>query len=149
MSLSTVLILIAAGAPVAADEPSKEVKEELKHLQGTWMLVGRELDGKKTGEEDVKALEGKLVIKGDRFTYTSRGDATGKRSTFRIDPTANPRRLEWTAPGEEKGEKILAIYKLEGDRLTVCAGGADKRPRDFTTKPGDLQVIVVYQRQQK
>ena len=147
MILSTFLILSTTLVPVAADEPSKEVKEELERLQGTWILVGRELDGKKATEEEVKTLDGKLIQKGNRFTYTSRGDETGRRGTFKIDPTANPKQLEWTAMGEEK--KVLAIYKLEGDRLTICAGSGDKRPREFTTKPGDGQVIVIYQRQKK
>ena len=92
-------------------------------------------------------LDGNLIQKGNRFTYTSRGDETGRRGTFKIDPTANPKQLEWTAMGEEK--KVLAIYKLESDRLTICAGSGDKRPREFTTKPGDGQVIVIYQRQKK
>ena len=147
MIMSTFLILSTTLVPVAADEPSKEVKEELERLQGTWILVGRELDGKKATEEEVKALDGKLIQKGNRFTYTSREDKDGRRGTFKIDPTANPKQLEWTAMGEEK--KVLAIYKLEGDRLTICAGSGDKRPREFTTKPGDGQVIVIYQRQKK
>jgi len=149
MIMSTVLILSTTLVPVAADEPSKEVKEELERLQGTWILVGRELDGKKANEEELKTLDGKLIQKGNRFTYTSRGDEAGRRGTFKIDPTANPKQLEWTTMGEEKRGKVLAIYKLEGDRLTICAGSGDKRPREFTTKPGDGQVIIVYQRQKK
>ena len=71
-------------------------------------------------------------------------------STFRLDGSARPRAVDLRLTGgPDKGKSVLGIYKLEGDRLTICAGIGDKRPREFTTKAGDLQVIVVYQRQKK
>jgi uncharacterized protein (TIGR03067 family) len=38
-------------------------------------------------------------------------------------------------PDEVKGKKSLGIYKLDGDKLTVCVGmpGLDKRPSEFKT----------------
>jgi uncharacterized protein (TIGR03067 family) len=149
MSLSSILILGATLVPVAAEEPSKEVKAELELLKGSWVLVSRELDGRKDDEKDVKLIYGELDIKGDRFTYKSLGDKVARQGRFKIDPTANPKKLEWTPASGETKDKILAIYKLEGDRLTICAGTPEKRPEAFTTKRGDRQVLVVYERQKK
>ena len=147
MSLHALLFL-AAGFATAADD---DMKKELERLQGTWMLVGREYDGKAASEDDVKALEGKLVFEGgDRASYTSRGDEAGRQVTFKLDPTAKPRTIEWTVTkGPAKGEKVLAIYKIEGDKLTVCAGTTERRPKEFVTKPGSPFVIVVFQKQKK
>src|SRR5713101_7826995 len=137
MTLHAILFLAAAFAPGA-----EEVKKELERFQGTWLLVGREYDGKVASEDDVKAIEGKLVLEGDKATYTSRVDEAGRQVTFKLDPTAKPRTIEWTVTkGPAKGEKVLAIYKLEGDKLTVCAGTSERRPKEFVTKPGSPFVI--------
>jgi uncharacterized protein (TIGR03067 family) len=145
MTLHTILI-VAAGLVLGQDN---EVKKELERLQGTWNLVGRELDGKMASEDDIKLLEGKLVITGDKATYTARGD-DAREVTIKIDPTAQPRAIEWTiTKGPAKGEKVLAIYKIEGDRLTVCSGTSERRPKQFATKAGSPFVIIVWQKQKK
>jgi hypothetical protein len=108
MTLHTILI-VAAGFVLGQDN---EAKKELERFQGTWDLVGREFDGKAAAEDDVKVMEGKLVIKGDQVTYTSRGSEP-REVTFKIDPTAKPRAIEWTVTkGPAKGDKVLAIYKI-------------------------------------
>ena len=145
MTFHTILI-VAAGLVLGQDN---EVKKELERLQGTWDLVGRELDGKAAAEDDVKVMEGKLVITGDKATYTSRGD-DARDVTFKIDPTANPRTIEWTiTKGPAKGDKVLAIYKIEGDRLTICSGPPETRPKKFVTRPGSPFVIIIWQKQKK
>src|SRR6266511_2312577 len=146
MTLHAILIVTAG---FVLGQENDEVKKELERFQGTWNLVGREYNGKAAAEDDVKVMEGKLVITGDKVTYTSRG-SDAREVTFKIDPTAKPRAIEWTVTkGPAKGDKVLAIYKIEGDRMTVCAGTSEKRPKEFATKAGSPFVIVVYQKQKK
>jgi hypothetical protein len=51
--------------------------------------------------------------------------------------------------GPQKGQKQYGIYKLEGDRFTVCAGprGATEsdRPKSFITE-GTVNVVFVFER---
>jgi uncharacterized protein (TIGR03067 family) len=144
------LLTLAAGAVLLADVPGQDVTKDQERLQGTWVLVGRELDGKASTEEEVKRIEGKIVVSGNKITYGSRGEVDGQESTFKLDPAAKPRAIDWTiTSGPVKGAKVRAIYKLEGDRLTVCSGGGEKRPTEFSTKPRDEQVLLVYRRQKK
>jgi uncharacterized protein (TIGR03067 family) len=49
--------------------------------------------------------------------------------------------------GPNKGKTLLAIYKLEGDKLIVCYDLAGKkRPSDFKTEPKSLLFLATYQK---
>jgi uncharacterized protein (TIGR03067 family) len=103
--------------PLGALGQGKDAAEELKRLEGTWVLVGREFDGEKARPEEVKRQGIRVTIKGDRLTFTSRGD-DDREYTVKLDPKA----AELIhSSGPEKGKTAAySIYKLEGDRLTVC-----------------------------
>jgi hypothetical protein len=47
--------------------------------------------------------------------------------------------------GDKTGEFVLAIYSLEGDELTVAAGGPE-RPADFTSRPNSNVTVIVFRR---
>jgi uncharacterized protein (TIGR03067 family) len=142
-SLAAVAFL-AAGHAAQTDD----VKKELARLQGTWHLVGREFDGKKATPEEVKKIDATLIIKDDKITYRSQGEEVWQ-ATLKLDPTKTPRMIEAThLSGPLKGKTGQAIYKLDGDRLTVCFSYT-KRPTDFHTKEGTDRVLVVYQREKK
>jgi uncharacterized protein (TIGR03067 family) len=54
--------------------------------------------------------------------------------------------------GPNKGKVIKAIYKLNGDRFTVCYDfGKDKpaRPTKFESKADTPVLLVTYQRSKK
>ena len=57
-----------------------------------------------------------------------------------FDPTAKPFPvLDLTRRGAmaREGQTISGIYKLEGDRLTICTARLPEgHPDDFTTAPG-------------
>ena len=67
---------------------------------------------------------------------------------FEIEPAAHPKtmRLAITdvVPGFNSRSNIVkAIYKFEGDTLTICLGplGPETRPNEFSEKEGDLLVF--------
>ena len=67
-----------------------------------------------------------------------------------VDPTKNPRTIDnLHESGTHKGKKQLGIYKLEGDKWTVCMtqpGVADSdRPKGFATKDTS-NVVFVFER---
>jgi uncharacterized protein (TIGR03067 family) len=146
------LVLLAAGS--ASLTPAQEAKndltrQEVDKLQGTWLLVGRERGGEKDPEEKVKAMKGRLTVKGGKFTFKV-GDLnfTG---TVTLDPSKSPRRLDIsfvTASGE-KG-KAVGIYELQGDTFRECFDAEGKeRPAEFKTRPGSDQILQTFRREKK
>ena len=141
------LILMLALLPTGAAAQTAAAKKELARFQGTWRLVAREIEGKKATPGAVKAADATLTFKGAEVTFRSQGEDIWT-ATLKLDPTRSPKRIEVTQlTGPEKGKTGKAIYKLEGDRLTVCFSFADL-PTDFTTEDTD-RALVVYQREKK
>ena len=114
-------------------------------LNGTWLLVRGEQDGKPLREDAIQGI--KMVIDGDKHTLIVGGDRMV--STHHLDPTTKPKSIDAKATGGPyKDKTLLGIYRLEGDEFTVCfaAPGRD-RPKDFTTKSGTGTFVHVWKRQ--
>jgi uncharacterized protein (TIGR03067 family) len=77
-----------------------------------------------------------IVIKGNTFRSVGMGAAYA--GTVELDQRKKPKafRLLFTA-GHAAGTRNAGIYKLDGDRWTIClAARGSKRPVRFATKPG-------------
>jgi uncharacterized protein (TIGR03067 family) len=107
---------------------------DLQKLQGTWNITSLEIDGQRM---PAGAFSGsKVVIKGQKFT--SLGMGVTYKGTVELDAEKKPKLFDliFTA-GPEKGNRNLGIYKLDGDRWTIClATRGTARPNEFATKPG-------------
>ena len=136
----TVGLLIGAAAPKDDD-----AKKELKKLEGTWVMVSGEEKGKKLPDDTVK--NAKLTMKGDKHTVQVGEDTFV--GTHKVDPAKTPKQIDAIdTEGPFKGKTSLGIYKLEGDKFTVCFAPPDKeRPKEFSTKSGTGQFIHVWKRQ--
>lgn len=143
-SFSMMLVVIAFPIVLNGDDA---VQKELKALQGTWKAVALEANGNPFPKNAVPS-----------FTYTvsADGKATGKMgnseytATMTVDPSKNPRTMEnQHQSGPNKGKTQYAIYKLEGDKWTVCitAPGAaeSNRPKDFNTK-NSTNVVFIFEK---
>jgi RNA polymerase sigma-70 factor (ECF subfamily) len=135
-----VLLVVAATVGMGAAALIHAQKEdpatkELERLQGTWVAVSAERQGKEVPEEKVKEAKITLVISMDKFTLkTARG--TGElKGTLKIDPTRQPKTMDWSAlrPEDKNAVNAKGIYQLDGDTLRFCYGGQD-RPSKFKTK---------------
>jgi uncharacterized protein (TIGR03067 family) len=121
------------------------VTEEMKKLQGTWKQIGYERDGV-TEPLDEQGWEPRVTFTGDAFVVTLADGSIPIKGTYKLDPTQQPKFVDWTdSIGEDAGKTLLAIYTLDGDRLVFCAAypGQD-RPTEFRTRPG--QVLRVSER---
>ena len=142
------VVVLAFGFLTAAtaNDQDAAVKDELKKLEGTWVRIYVEADGKKSEDgkkEPDKAI--RLVIGGDKF---------GK-DTFKLDPSKKPKHID-LAQIDDKGKAMTlpGIYELKGDVLKVCFpfpfgmkfDKLGKRPSEFGSKPGGDDVLEVYQR---
>jgi len=123
---------------IAAADPAQDAKKDLERFQGEWTMLTFEAKGKKL--PDVKNV--KLTIKGDRWTVQF-GEQTSPKMTFKIDPSKDPKTIDFTIKSGDKDIVSRGIYKLEGDTLTVCRTvGDEDRPKEFktTAKAGQLRV---------
>jgi uncharacterized protein (TIGR03067 family) len=156
-----VAILLGAGFLGADGPPSDAVKEELKKLEGTWKPVSGERGGEQAPEEVFK--DGKLVIEGGKWVEHLAKDRVAERR-FTIDPTKDPKTIDLieqldafskkdgVTKQEKKQVTTYGIYRLEGDKLTVCVlpssinDESKDRPTIFRTKKGLPWAIVIFER---
>jgi uncharacterized protein (TIGR03067 family) len=125
-SLLAVVALFGLGLVVGvtsqAKGDDKPQSELLKPLIGTWATDGEGIDAKWTFEgEKVKA-----TVNGTDYSCKVKVDKAAKpNSTIDLD-------IE-DGPEEAKGKTSKGIYKLDGEKLTLCVSLPGKeRPKDFS-----------------
>src|ERR1043165_4466702 len=118
----------------------------LGRFQGTWKQIAYERDGV-TEPLDEQGWDPITTFTGSEFVVTLADGSIPIKGTFRIDPTRNPKTVEWMDTiGEDAGQTLMAIYAPEDDRLIFCAAYPGlERPREFRARPG--QVLRVFRRE--
>ena len=140
-------VLVVLAIPLLLAAGDDDVQKEVKALQGKWKAVALEAGGKALPKEAIPD-----------FTYIigADGKATGKMpqseytATMTVNPKKDPKTIDNVhESGAHKGKKQFGIYKLEGDKWTVCMtppGAAESnRPKDFDTKD-TTNVVFVFER---
>jgi len=118
---------------------SPEAAAEIEKLKGTWKATQVQKDGADHPEYVQAGMQ--MVFTENAMTITA-GENPSTVSSFRLDPTKNPKEIDLTGQAAGKG-----IYLLDGDKLTLCTSTAD-RPTSFATKQGDGLQLVVLKRAQ-
>jgi uncharacterized protein (TIGR03067 family) len=146
MRICTLAALLAS-VPSAQPRDNDLAKQELKKLQGAWVLVAYEEGGKMLPPEKVRDVAMTARIKGAGYTLAWGQEAVKGRLT--LDPSKTPKHLDaqFERPGGEKG-KTVGIYELDGDTLRVCfAPEGKERPTAFRTQPGSDQVMQTFRKE--
>jgi RNA polymerase sigma factor (sigma-70 family) len=125
------------GLPNSGPIPDVLADREVKALEGEWVVVGLEADGRKATAGEMKGM--RWTFRGTEVTSTD-PDGSGGKMSFRLDPAKSPKEIDLTPlDGREKGKVAAGIYRLDGGRLQVCLrdpGGAGGRPKEFVSGPG-------------
>jgi uncharacterized protein (TIGR03067 family) len=126
----------------------EDARKELQALDGKWKVAAIEVAGKSLPKDSFPAFTWVIHDDGKTTAQLPAGDFPVAIS---VDPKKNPKTFVvlHQGNGEYKGQRQYGIYKLEGDKLTVCQAppGAPEgvRPTDFTTK-GTVNVMTVFER---
>jgi uncharacterized protein (TIGR03067 family) len=133
------LMLIAGFAPAPfprATRPDPK-GDDLRKLQGTWVVLHKHYGGNKLNYVDA---ETHFTIAGRRMTCTVNGE-TRSEWNIELDPSARPRALTKKMVSSEV--VLQAIYRFTGDKLMLCQG--DVRPKDFDST-GRCWLLVMRRR---
>jgi uncharacterized protein (TIGR03067 family) len=149
-SASLVLVCVLSG--VATDDATKRAaaEKELKLLEGTWKVVSIVQGGKEQPED---TLGETMTFKGGKL---SGEDNEPETVQFRLDPTCDPKVIDIDDSGknfEDADNVVEAVYRLDGDTLTICLNwesgqGAVKgnRPAALESKEGTPGRLITLKR---
>ena len=145
---SILFTLFFATFASAVDPKETKLQEEEAIHQGIWQVTSFMRNGKETAKETVDSIE--RLVDGKHVGWKR----DGKRfagTTVELNPEVNPKTRDVSPDGGTmKGEKLLGIYKLEGDILTICMAPKGKdRPTKFEAIPGTDDTLMVFKKKTK
>ena len=129
---------ISAGLGLAlctarAHGDDKPAAEALKPFQGSWATDGEGIDSKWTFEGETL----KATVNGQDYTCKVTADPAAKPNGT-LDLTINE------GPEDSKGKVSKCIFKLDGEKLTLCVSFPGKdRPKDFAQIDDEAYLFVL------
>jgi uncharacterized protein (TIGR03067 family) len=133
-------LMAAALAAVSLNAVASQEKGD-PALDGKWHVVSLTERGKEVKDEAVHLMT--LEFKGNRLTMSMLDKS--KDSAVRLDPGKTPREIDLEEAGRPR--KLLGIYKVEKDTLTLCFDDKEKvRPTKFESTAEGGQVLLVLKR---
>jgi uncharacterized protein (TIGR03067 family) len=124
---------------------NSNVQDDLEALRGGWSMELVFINGEELPADQAKT--GELIIDDD--DYNPKLGATVEPSTIKLDSTTNPKSIDFTyTTGFQKGKSVKGIYKLDGEKLTICRGltAETARPTEFAAPTDSGLLLVVWKK---
>jgi uncharacterized protein (TIGR03067 family) len=138
--MAATLSLLCLMCIAQPDRPTDAAKEELKKLQGTWIVELQVDDGEKLADGDLK---GRTISFGMNHFLVRHNAAMKQIGKIKIDPGKQSINAS-IEKGDREGDLLPGIYELNGDTLKICLGTDDNRPKDL--KAGANRLLIVCKR---
>jgi uncharacterized protein (TIGR03067 family) len=137
----SLLVALAAGLMVAADNSNGESTKEQKKLEGAWAVTSTVRNENELPAERLKDLQ--LIFQSDQFTW-KQGDKILAKGMFQLDLAQQPRTIDLTTTeGGGKGKTTFGRYELQDDVLTICgAQPGRERPTGLAAKDGSDHTLI-------
>ena len=135
-------LMLVAWSPVMG-EPARE---ELERQQGVWRTSTSIYDGQEAPADLARSIT--RTVSGDHVVWKRDGKSfAGTR--IELDPSREPKAIDVIPDGgKNRGERVLGIYKLDGDRLTIGMAGPGKpRPSEFRSEKGSGWTLRTFVRE--
>jgi len=117
-----------------------------RRLEGAWVPVAASVAGKAltVGELRVKYL----VLDGHDYSIIDRSNQVVDRGEYLVNATVSPTTIDIVGrAGPNAGRSMLAIYRLDGNRLTVCYDlDGMERPANMQAHEDQLLLSITYER---
>jgi uncharacterized protein (TIGR03067 family) len=129
-----------------AQEKDDPAQVELNKLKGAWVeehtLAAEKPNGRSRAESfffdgDMYRRRQGTLLDGQPLS------ATVTSGTFKIDITANPKKMDLTRKVGNKEKTIHAIYQLDGEKLKLCWNTAKECPTSFEKGDGNYVLVLV------
>ena len=143
-----VALMVAVGAMAEDAQDKGDSTAEMAKLVGNWKLIRSESNG---NLHPLGASKAGLFIEDGKIFWTTDGqERGGQKGELTVDASTSPKSIEVEVTrGGNIGKKLLGIYEIKGNKLTICWSEPDgeKRPRKFVTKKsvGAGAVLETYQ----
>ena len=101
--------------------------------------------GQPAKQDAVRNFE--ATFDGRSYTNIVGGKLVVEEGTYTVDDSSSPKTIDFhITTGPDQGKQQLAIYNLEGERLTMVFSepGSSERPKSFD--PGTSVVKAVFKR---
>ena len=141
-----VLAIFAASSCATGFAEGDVGKKELKRHQGTWIATSSTFDGQKAPEDIVHSI--KRIVTDDHVVWQRDGKQFAG-TKIALDSTNEPNTIDVIPDGgRNRGERILGIYKLDRDTLTICMAGPGRpRPKEFKAEKGSGWTLQTFARE--
>ena len=132
-------LALALGAPGPKDPPKKDPPGPV----GRWSLQSASFAGIPLPDMNLTLT---FTADGRYESKTPEGEVRSSGS-FTADPKKQPAELDMTEAAQPAPMPAPAIYRIEGDTLTICtAVGGKERPTSFDAKAGPNTALLVLKR---
>jgi uncharacterized protein (TIGR03067 family) len=145
-------LALVIALPVSSDcaPATSASRSDAEVLQGKWLLVYQEMDGKKLPDEkQAQMFHGMMEFTGDTIHYSVELPGFDFRIRYKLHPDWRPKGIDLTLTktpdGKDEGKTTLGIYRLKEGTLEICHSETN-RPTHFSAGKGMQQVLVALKR---